>query len=108
MQQLLKRATLAFRNFFSGDQPCETYGNLCFKSIVEGRYEDRGRHPGCLKGCPLDCERVEYRVAVMSGRADADRWGNEYHANYFCFMYSRKKTFVCSHSWARWWEAGGG
>ncbi len=51
--------------------------------MVDGRYEDRGRHPGCLKECPLDCERVEYRVALMSGMADADRWSNEYHANNF-------------------------
>ena len=41
---------------------CETYGNDCFKTLVDGRYENRSLYPHCVRGCLSDCERVEYRV----------------------------------------------
>ena len=41
---------------------CETYGNDCFKTLVDGRYENISLYPHCVRGCLSDCERVEYRV----------------------------------------------
>ena len=43
---------------------CESYGNMCFKEIIDTRYNDDFGDLLCMDSCLQDCNEYSYSVAL--------------------------------------------
>ena len=49
------------KEHFPASPICEYYGNKCFKTLVDNRYEMMAEN-GCNKVCLVDCERYQIKI----------------------------------------------
>ncbi len=73
---------------------CETYGNYCFKDVVENRL----KLPQCGSKCLPDCQRVSYKVEEAEKKRCADNAHGAlviFNAIMFCsFLREDPKTLI--------------
>lgn len=74
-------------DYFPSSRVCEVFGNMCFKGIVDSRYDaedtEEDKEGSCYVGCLDDCETTEFRVTLGTEKLGLKRYYDEGY-NWFC------------------------